>query len=129
MFELSIDAARALLRIVLKGQWTEADMARFEAALPAALESLGRLPGPALCLVEARAYPLQPPAIADRHARLFGAVVAGAADHVATVLPGALAGAQARRMLASRHQRFFEDRDQALAWLVAMRSGAVRAAA
>lgn len=118
LFAINLTPATCLVEIVLRGFWTVEDFARFETALRAAMHDVmahGCRMGEQVTLFDLTQYTVQSADVAQGMAGMAGDPTIGS-RRIAVILSSALLKMQARR--TAPDYGFFEDRAEALAWLL-----------
>ncbi len=117
-FSIVNDVPHGLMRITMAGFFEQTDIARFVVARNRELAALGTRPNDHLTLVDIRAMDIQ---AADSVAG-FGRVLADprtVSRRIAFVTGRSLAAMQIRRAAQGRDTRYFDELDEAEAWLLA----------
>lgn len=117
-FSIANDVAHGLMRITMSGFFEPADIARFVAARDAAFRQLKTRPNEHLSLVDIRAMDIQ----ASESVMGFQQVLADPryrSRRIAFVVGRSLAAMQIRRAAKGRDTQFFDELDEAEAWLLA----------
>ncbi len=117
-FSIANDVAHGLMRITMSGFFEPADIARFVAERDAAFRQLKTRPNEHLSLVDIRAMDIQ----ASESVMGFQQVLADPryrSRRIAFVVGRSLAAMQIRRAAKGRDTQFFDELDEAEAWLLA----------
>lgn len=117
MFKIEIDVPRKMLTIQLGGYWTLEELERFDAARRVALQRSGWASGDYVCLVDLRGHEVQSQEVVARAQACFTAedIVP---RRLATVIPRMLAKMQVSRVLKNQKEWYFNDVEEATAWLL-----------
>lgn len=117
MIDVSSDPARKLVRTVMGGLLTVADVERFSREEQEAVRAMGLASGEFFLLVETRGNEVQSQEVVTAFQRLM-LHSALKAKRIATVRAGALSTLQTRRIAAVRQSaQVFETVEDAQAWL------------
>lgn len=117
-FSIANDVAHGLMRITMSGFFEPADIASFVAERDAAFRQLKTRPNEHLSLVDIRAMDIQ----ASESVMGFQQVLADPryrSRRIAFVVGRSLAAMQIRRAAKGRDTQFFDELDEAEAWLLA----------
>lgn len=117
MFELTADHQLRMLRIVLRGFWTEADMARYDFEVGRSMAELRNSGGCRSILIDMVDFPIQTQAIAEAHAAKLRMVKQTTDIRVALIMPSALSRIQAARVASDTGHKTFGTEGEAMAWL------------
>lgn len=122
-FSITNDISRGLMRITMSGFFEPADIARFVTERDAAFRRLKTRPNEHLSLVDIRAMDIQ----AAESVMGFQQVLADPryrSRRIAFVVGRSLAAMQIRRAAKGRDTQYFDEPDEAEAWLLATPPGA-----
>jgi hypothetical protein len=114
---VTVDKARCLITLTMRGFWDEATFDRFAAAYVKALGELRDADGCTHALVDGREFAVQSTEIAQRFQELITAMAPISAKRTATVVPAQLNKMQAERTGGALQVRMFSDMAEAGAWL------------
>jgi hypothetical protein len=117
VYEISLDKDSKLLRVAFKGLWDIQTLDRYEAEREAAVRGAGWRSGEYDYLLDLRAHPVQPKDVSakgDEYYRTFQP----RPRKLALIITSALARMQVTRVVKGMEERFFDNEEAALAWLV-----------
>lgn len=117
-FSFRIDRARGLIRISMHGFYDVSDVAAFFEARRTAHAELGLPPNQHLTLNDLRGMQIQKQEVIEAFQKGL-AVPEEKARRLAIVVSAAMARGQASRAINSEDTRYFTDRAEAEAWLLA----------
>lgn len=117
MFEVTADHQSRMLRIVLRGFWSDADMARYNVEVGRTMAELRNTGGCRTILIDMVDFPIQTQAIAEAHAAKLRVVKQTTDIRVALIMPSALSRIQAARVASDTGHRTFASEGEAMAWL------------
>ena len=116
-FEFNLDRGKRLLTVVMRGFWDTSIYQAYDAQMRLELSTLGRLPAPRACLVDARDFDIQSRQLADmlrdgveKRLHLYP-------ERTVRLVSSAIARGQAGRMANVANQRVFDSLEPAMDWL------------
>lgn len=117
-FELQADQARQMLRIVMRGFWTEETMAAYSIAVREKMAELLRGRGCRRILINMSDFAIQSQKVAEGHAANLRVVRDRGEARVALVMQSALSKLQAARVASDTGHSTFTTEAEALLWLM-----------
>ena len=122
-FLIQADRENGLIRIVMTGFFTRADLDRFLVARARAHAQLGLAPNVHSTLNDVRRMKIQSPEMVDAFREMLAAPEYRS-RRLAFIAGPTLARSQLMRACSGRDVRYFEDPEEAEAWLLEDRQGA-----
>jgi hypothetical protein len=116
-FEVEVDIKRRYLRLVVRGEWDDADFDAYADAYRRAVATLMAHGGIRYVLTDASEYGLLSPELAAKTAALARSVEQASTERGAIVTASIINQAQSRDICSERGIRYFRKVNQALTWL------------
>jgi len=116
-FEIDVDEKAGVVRMVLRGFWTLADLHAFGAQLAEAVGRAARRHAIFALISDSTGFKIQSAEVSEAFGRMMGAGNRVHAGPSAIVVGSALNKLQAERLLGSPRVRIFTDFDAAVRWV------------